>query len=405
MKKILCYMCSVWLLSLLAACTGFPYLSTPPASPTFSEVENIATEEPLESETPATEDRTPKRLRLWLPPQFDPAAETEAGELLRARLESFQKRRPDLILEVRIKATEGQASLLNSLITVHQAAPSVMPDLVALTSSDLEIAVKEGILHPIDGLTVLLDDPNWFPYARSLAHIQDSAYGLPFSANLLGLRYVPTEDFPIPTVAALEEQKAQLLFNPDDPKADLSFCLYTAAGIPLQNEEGQASLEEEALTKLFSFYKSELLLPTEEKENIYPILWSNDFLNETPADAILTPIPGPEGITCSLATAWLWTLAGSAPDLQPAAVELAEYLSDSAFLAEWTVATATLSPRPTALDETQTTLHELSLVAQPIPSNDTVKALAEIFRAATLSVVQEQVDPRAAAQNLLESLQ
>ena len=405
MKKILCRVYGLWLLSLLVACTSFPYANPPVVTPTSSEVENIATETPPESEIPPTEDSAPKTLRLWLPPQFDPAAETEAGELLRARLESFQKRRPDLILEVRIKATEGQASLLNSLISAHQAAPSVMPDLVALSRPDLERAVKEGILHPIDGLTVLLDDPDWFPYARSLAHIQDSAYGLPFSANLFGLRYIPTEDFPTPTIAALEEQEAQLLFDPDDSQADLSFCLYTAAGIPLQNEEGEASLEEEALTKLFSFYKSELLFPTEEKEQIFPVLWSNDFLNETPADAVLTPIPGPEGITCSLASAWLWTLAGSAPDLQPAAAELAEYLSDSAFLAEWTVATATLPPRPTALAATKESLHQLSLVAQPIPSNDTVKALAEIFRVATLSVVQEQVDPSAAAQNVLENLQ
>ena len=403
MKKILRMVYGLWLLSLLAACTSFPYANTPVVTPTSGEVENIDTVVTPESESPVIEDVGPKILRIWLPPQFDPAAETEAGELLRARLESFQKRRPDLIVEVRIKSTEGQASLLNSLITTHNAAPSIMPDLVALTRPDLERAAEEGILHPFDGLTTLLDDPDWFPYARSLARIQNSAYGLPFSANLLGLRYTPTEEAPLPTIGSLEEEKAQILF--DNHQADLSFCLYTATGNTLQNEEGQASLEEEALIKLLSFYQNEFISPTGEIQKTFPVLWSNDFLNETPSDAILTAIPGPEGISCSLASAWLWSLAGSAPDLQPAAAELAEYLSDSVFLSEWTTVTSTLPPRPTALDESKTTLHELSLVAQPIPSNELVVALAGIFRDATMSVLEEQVDPSAAAQAALESIQ
>jgi ABC-type glycerol-3-phosphate transport system substrate-binding protein len=266
-----------------------------------------------------------------------------------------------------------------------------MPDLVALTRPDLESAAQQGILHPIDGLTTLLDDPDWFPYARPLAHIQNSAYGLPFAANLLTLRYQPAEDFPLPTIESLTEQELQILLPEDS--TTLSFCLY--------DEE---NIEEESLTQLLSFYQSNLFTLT-ETQNSLPIQWSNDFLDETPADAILAPIPGPEGITCSLASAWIWSLAGSAPDLQPAAVELAEYLSDSTFLAEWTVAMSILPPRPTALDERKTTLHDLSLLAQPIPSNETIEALAEIFQAATISVLQEQVDPSAAAQEALENIQ
>ena len=392
-KKILHIISFLFLLSTLTACSSFPTNTPLPIETESPEVESISTPETQATEVPPIEENTPKVLRLWLPPQFDPTAETEAGILLRARLDSFTKRRPDLILEIRIKAEEGEASLLNALIATHEAAPSVMPDLIALSRPDLESAAQLGILHPIDGLTTLLDDPDWFPYARPLAHIQDSAYGLPFSANLLGLRYTPNEDFLIPTIENLLEQEKQILFPEDN--IQLSFCLYG---------EGLPAIEEEALTNLLSFYQSDTFSLV-ENEHTLSIYWSNDFLDETPADALLMPILGPEGTTCSLASAWIWSLAGSAPDLQPAAVELAEYLSDSAFLAEWTIATGTLPPRPTALDETQTTLHELSLIAQPIPSNETVEALAEIFRAATISVLQEQVDPRAAAQKVLENIQ
>ncbi|RLD06000.1 MAG: hypothetical protein DRI32_03295 [Chloroflexi bacterium] len=385
------------LLSFLTSCANLPSISAPTEATTINP-ESISTLEIPATEIPTPEDNTPQILRVWLPPEFDPDAETDAGAILRARLDNFQKRRPDLIVEVRIKSTEGQASLLNALIATHQAAPSIMPDLVALPRPDFEKAAQEGILHPIDGLTTLLDDPDWFPYARPLAHIQNSAYGLPFSANLLGLRYTPTEDFPLPTLESLTEQEAQILFDPE--KSELSFCLYLASGISLHNEEGQPALDEAELTTLLTFYQSDLVTEA-ESEKMLPVLWSDDFLDETPADARLMPIPGPKGSTCSLASAWLWSLAGSAPDLQPAAVELAEYLSDSTFLAEWTAALGTLPTRPTALDENETAFYELSLLAQPLPPNDIVEALGEIFIQATANLLEEGVSPEAAAKDAL----
>ena len=373
-----------FLLSFLSACANLPAPSTTPITAT-EVAENIP---PAETEEIPTEDNTPKILRVWLPPQFNPDAETEAAAILRARLDSFIKRRPDLILEIRIKSETGEASLLNTLIATNEAAPSIMPDLVALPRADLENAAELGISHPIDGLTTLLDDPDWFPYARPLAHIQNAAYGLPFAANLLGLRYLPNEDFPLHTLENLIEQESQILFPEDS--ATLSFCLY--------DEE---NMEVESLTQLFTFYQSDLF----STENGFTVQWTNDFLDETPTDAIIVPVLDPKGDGCSLADAWLWTLAGNDPEYQFVAAELAEYLSQSDFLSEWTAALGMLPPRPTALDESETLLHELSLVAQPIPSNDTVDALAEIFRAATTSLVQEQVDPSSIAQEMLEKLQ
>ena len=419
MKKLPRLASSFLLFTFLAACTSFPISTSQPATPTPIS-ENAATET-----APNTSEETPAEtesqiLRVWLPSEFDPAAETDAGEILRTRLETFQKRRPDLILEVRIKAVDGQASLLNALLTTQDAAPSAMPDLVALTRHDLERAALEGILPPIDGLSPLLDDPDWFPYARPLAHIQNSAYGLPFAANLLGLAYRPIEGAPsLPSIASLLEEETQILFPADDPQAHLSFCLYTASGTLLRNEQGLPSLSEEELTSLLTFYQSENISPNsadlQDQEALWEAFntqpetaspfWTSDFMDKMPADAQITLIPTPNGASCSLATAWIWALAGSSPDLQPAAVELAEYLSDSEFLAAWTAATGTLPPRPTALDESKTTLHELSLVAQPIPSNDIMESLGEIFRAATISVLREQVEASAAAQEAITNFQ
>jgi len=410
------------LLSLfLAACTSFPYNNTPPSTPTPVPQESTPlTTTPEEVEPPAIEEDGPQILRIWLSPEFDPDADTNAGALLRSRLDKFQNRRPDLILEVRIKSVEGQASLLNSLIVAKQAAPSALPDLIALTRPDLESAALDGILHPIEGLTTSLDDPDWFPYARPLAHIQNSTYGLPFAANLLGLLQHPVEVEPlIITTEVTPEEIPQIIFPADNAQSELAFCLYVANGNVLRDEQGQPTLAKDELAPLLAFFQSDLISPTsaeisndEEvweafnaRANLEAIIWTSDYLERMPAEATLTTIPGPEERSCSLASAWIWALAGASPDLQPAAVELAEFLSESAFLAEWTKALGKLPPRPTALDETQVALHDLSLVAQPIPSADIVQELGEILRAATISVLQEQVPPDVAAEEALENLQ
>jgi multiple sugar transport system substrate-binding protein len=410
------------LITSLAACAELPFNLPQPASATPTAVAVvIPTATPVESVEETTNE--PKILRVWLPPEFDPNAETEAGQILRERLATFESRRPDLILEVRIKAEEGQSGLLEALFTTQKAAPSILPDLIALPRPALEAAALQGALHPIDGLSELLDDPDWFPYARPLAHIQNSAYGLPFSADIFGLAYRPNteiENAPeLPTLESLLAQETQILFAADQPQAELSFCLYTTYNAPLRNEQGQPTLDADALTNLLTFYQSENIavksteFETDEslwesfltQPSFAATVWASEYLERLPADAELTPIPAPNGESCALATAWSWALAGSSADLEPAAVELAEYLSDSQFLAAWTSALGSLPPRPTALDETETALHALSLAAQPIPSNDIADFLGEKFRTATMSVLRDQVDPSAAAAEALTGIQ
>ena len=425
MKKLPWLTFSLLLTTLLAACAELPFNLPQQAgyeTPTAIAV-LVQTPTPVETTDETETESGPQVLRIWLPPEFDPNAETEAGQILHKRLETFQSRRPDLELDIRIKANEGPASLLNALLTTQKAAPEILPDLVALSRPDLEKAALGGVLHPIDGLSTLLDDPDWFPYARPLAHIQNSAYGLPFSANLFGLAYRPDpelEDAPeLPTLESLIAQESPIIFPADNPQAELSFCLYMATGIALLDEQGLPSLSANELNSLLTFYASESISPKSseiennevlwETFNTYPetaaTVWTSEYFGKTPADTEIVPIPGLNGGSCALASAWSWALAGASPDLEPAAVELAEYLSDSAFLAEWTAALGTLPTRPTALDENETALHALSLAAQPIPSNDIAVFLGEKFRLGTMSVIRDQVDPSAAVDEALIGIQ
>ena len=141
--------------------TPVPVISSPEVTPAASTPESDATETAL----PAT---GPRILRVWLPPQFDPDAGTESANLLKQRLADFETQHPGLEIEVRIKAEEGEANILNALSVTSMAAPTALPDLVALSRPALEAAALKGLLHPIDGLSTTLQDPNWYGYARQL---------------------------------------------------------------------------------------------------------------------------------------------------------------------------------------------------------------------------------------------
>ena len=275
-------------------------------------------------------------------------------------MDEFVARRPGLQIEVRIKAE----SMLNSLSATQAAAPSIMPDLVALSRADLESATAKGLLHPLDGLTTLPDDPDWYPYARQMAHIQNTTFGLPFAGDalaLVGYRY------PLPSAWNELTDETLFIFPAADPRALFTLSLYLSAGGTLQDSQGRLALDEAVLAEVLSLY-----LPDAENEFISPqvityendeqawnafreqrgnlvVSWTSRYLKEPTLPLALAPLPGLDTGQYTLATGWSWALAGSNPENQPLAVELAEFLSDSLFLAEWNQATGYLPTRPTAL--------------------------------------------------------
>ena len=114
-------------LFLLAGCANITSLLSTPEPATLPASTLTATATSTPSPTPTVTPGGPRVLRIWVPPQFDPAGETPAGTLLQKRLDEFMARRPGLQIEVRVKAESGPASLLNSLTATQAAAPSIMP--------------------------------------------------------------------------------------------------------------------------------------------------------------------------------------------------------------------------------------------------------------------------------------
>jgi ABC-type glycerol-3-phosphate transport system substrate-binding protein len=412
----------VWLL-FLTACGELPSSGINP-TPTAAAT---STRTPL-PHAEATPTRGPVTLRVWLPPQFDPSSDLPASQLLQERLNEFTARRPDVHLEVRIKAQEGPGGLLDALTTASAAAPLALPDLVAVPRPILEAGALKGLLHPYDAFTQTLDGEDWYEYARQMGRLQNSTFGLPFAGDaLLLVHRTAAVSEPPRDLASAMQASGPLVFPAADPQALFTLALYQAAGGGIQDGQERPFLDTGTLLRVLSFYQeaeNSKLLPFwltqyqsddqawqafQNSQGQMVITWASRYLNGLSADIAAAPIPTPSGEPFTLATGWVWALASPDPDHQVLSAELAEFLTESGFLAQWTAAAGYLPPRPSALeawpDPTKSDLAaEIVTSAHLYPSADILTSLASPLQKATTEVLKQQVDPQTAAEEASNSL-
>lgn len=357
-------------------------------------------------------------LRVWLPPQFDPAAENDAANLLEQRLAEFEAEHPGLLIEVRLKGSGGENDIVDSLSLTSDAAPNALPDLILLSRPDLESAALKGLLHPIGGLSTSLEDRDWYGYAQQLARIQDTGYGLPFAGDVLVLVYYPE----LGTIVTWEDvlgSRGQLVFPANDLQGLVGLSLYTSARGKILDAQELPTLEVGALTEVLTLIQqgaSEKVFPVSlvnvstkaQTLQIYRtgsanigIIWFLDY--QQSSDGTITPLPGLTEAPFAYATGWVWALAGSNPENQQLAVELAEHLVATDFIGEWTRETGYLPTRPSTLQEENRTITAILESAHPIPSNDVLAVLGPLMQEALTRVLNGE-EPQAVAESVVQKL-
>jgi len=182
---------------LLSACESLPFELpwVPGETPTATLPPGENGETTPTPETTITVDVMPEpvtELTLWVPAEMDPALDTEASRLFVNRLQLFSDLNNDIEINVRVKAVSGAGGLLDSLTATSAAAPDALPDLIALSRPDLENAALKGLIFPLDGLTEIPDDTDWYDFTRDMALLQGSTFGIPFAADSLILVYRST---------------------------------------------------------------------------------------------------------------------------------------------------------------------------------------------------------------------
>jgi multiple sugar transport system substrate-binding protein len=400
---------SYLILILLTGCASLAPLLSQPTPASVYEITPTPQPVPVATQTALPESGI-RVLRIWLPPRFDPNAGTDSANLLKQRLADFEASHPRVKIEVRIKAEDGDTSLLNSLAITSAAAPAALPDLVALSRPDLEAAATKGLIHPVDGLSTVLQDPNWYPYARELGHVQNIGYGLPFAADALVMTHRP--DLAFNTWDEILSSKEVLVFPAGDPQALVALSLYVSAGGKLVDEQGAPILEAEPLTQVLTLIHNsvdgKVLLPAlvnyetgaqayqayQDKRATLVIAWATDGSNS--ADAVQL-VPSLDNTPHTFATGWVWALAGSDPELQQVATELAEYLIADDFVGAWLKDTGFLSTRLSQNSEVDAILE----AAHALPTDDVLSVLGPIMKQALTRILNgDQVQP--VVQSVLE---
>ena len=395
--------------------------ASPEPAPTLTATSPTAEEPILDTPSP------PTYLRLWVPPEFDPANETRAGRLLQARLDEFKERR-SVDIEVRVKALNGPGGLIDSLGGANAAAPMALPDLILLPHDLLETAALKGLLIPMDDMIDPLDGSDWYKYAQQLAFGQNSTFGIPFAGDSLLLLYRPAAIAAPPHdwTSALETA-GPLIFPAAEEQASFTLAQYLVAGGQLQDEDGRPMLDAETLTQVLTFFQeanTSGLMPTwltelttdEESIAAYreasgdmAITWISRYLNELPVDTAADSMPTPTGSLDTLAHGWVWALSNPQVQRHPLSVELAEFLTQGEFLARWSPAAGLLPPRSSALSgwfdtTTRNLVGRIVLSANIVSPADVLTVISPALKQATIDVLSNQVDPATAAQNAVEQV-
>jgi len=378
--------------------------------------------------TPTPEEVT--RLVIWVPPEMDPELEKPAAELFTEKLQSYSVLNDDIEIIVRVKAASGAGGLLDALTATSSAAPNALPDLIALSREDLESAALKGLVYSMDGLTDLADSGDWFGYAREMALLQGSTYGLPFAGDALALVYLPESlsEFPASWTDLLASD-AVVAFPGQSNQALFQLSLYEGEGGVIQDNQRRPILELDPLTEVFYLIQDGVTEGTfVEDYNQYQTLtqvwtafrdgqtdvalvWASDYLqDDTSILADLTPLLPMSGGSVSIGDGMSWALASPDENRQAMAVDLAEYLLDPAFLAEWTSMIGYMPTRSSALEawedqDLRGTVSQISLMTRLRPSNDILSSLGPILQTQTQQILQSLIDPAQAAQAALESLE
>ncbi len=362
-------------------------------------------------------------LILWVPPFMDPDSGTEAGKLLNDRLEIFTDNYEGLSIDVRVKAEAGPAGLMASLTSTSAAAPLAMPSLIMLSRADIEIAAKKGLILPVGDYTTVINDLDWFQYARLMAIIGDSAYGLPFAGDAL-VTLSSTDAYFEDLPKAWSEfftARQKVAFEAGDPMAHLILAYYLSLGGGLNVEDEGLIIESEILAEVLtvfqegveaSVFSPDLLsvddaglveqFQTGTTETI--ITWSTNYLSGNLENTEIHPLISLTGYSYTIANGWILALADPLPERRDLAVELAEFLVDVEFMAKWSNKAGYLPMRSSSLalwpeGGSVDTLSLISHSAHIYPDQETMNVIAPILTQSLAEVLEQGIDPVTAAEN------
>jgi ABC-type glycerol-3-phosphate transport system substrate-binding protein len=408
-------MCGIMLAACLGACASVG-MDLPAATPTQVIPSAAATPTAV---APGVSGRA---LALWVPPDFSPDGPGEAAPLLAERLLEFEASHPGVRIEVRVKGQSGPAGLMVALAAAQQAAPSVLPDLVALDGPDLATAYASGMIAAWQETGTTPETWSWITAVADGARSNEMLIGLPFAAQADVFAFRPVA-YPTPPLSWADTLtgSGSFLFPAGDPWSEFTLAQYLSVGGTLRDAAGDPSLDARALQDVLEFYSAArsgglLSLSSRQHEDssttiealssgqVGAAVVPFDRLAELepPDIQVAGPWPSRDGQGTCFVDPWSWAVVNrpSAPD--PLAIELATWLARPEFAGPWTRALNLLPATSSALstwptDESRTLVETLSSTCLSLPSPEDLNLFGPALRDAAGATLTGELTPEAAA--------
>ena len=370
----------------------------------------------------------PEVVSIWLPPQFDPENNSAAGNLMKAQLSAFSDAYPEVKLEVRLKAEQGQGGLLDSLVTASAAAPDVVPGLILLSWADFEQAALTGLLLPVDASEFPLKDEEYFPFSLEMVELQDLRYGLPFSADLLVFAYNSQQiGFPPRTLSSLYQQKSITAFPGADPQGLFPLLAYLNSGGTLDQKENKLSLQEKPLLSaleminngvnngLFPYAVAEMsdfdqsFASLQSAQSTYALTWASRILPDPARKFSFSAIPSDQATSFTFADGWVLAFPQASTARHEHALNLARLLTSPVFQQQWSEAAGVVPVSSSILsawkDEALSgILLSIAASARMVPSQFTLEISGPLLSQATQELIRQQVTTIEASNKIMEGL-
>lgn len=374
-------------------------------------------------------------LTVWGPPQFSPGQEDAAQLVLQAQYRSFAESEDVAEVEYVPRVAYGESGIVNFLINTNYAAPSVLPDLAIVDPFELHLLVREGLAQPLGGLISeeLVED--LYPFAGEACIVNDELLCLQFAADIEHLVYY---------TGALEEAPAtwaDLFTEPVSytfPAAgvgglvnDAFLIQYLSQGGRLLDEQGQPALDDSAIQRVLRLYdavhKWNVSPPTVLEMATLEDCWkaytggnitvshisSRQYLASRAVmrDTDFAAVPTETGVPATMSRGWAFVVIAQSPERQEAAAGLIEWLMAPENLAQWTEASNHLPTSRSALPQVGWPTDYKEFLDTQLenayhrPSSTQFQRIAQALQQAVVAVLTEELAPREARAQVMESLE
>jgi ABC-type glycerol-3-phosphate transport system substrate-binding protein len=357
--------------------------SSTPVEPTATAVTSVALPPhpiPTVGATPTVSTNgvvtdTTITLRIWTIEGISPETPGEAGSFVSNSLRVFERVNPNVKIEVALKKPSGKGGMLDFLRTARDVAPTIMPDVAILNTTDLNQAFTNGLIQPLDGRLDRSLVQDLIPAARKMGTVDNKLVGVPLGLDMEHTVY-NTRTFTAPLVlwSDVLSSNTKYLFPAKGVNGlvnDTTLSFYFSAGGKLLNDEGHPQIDERVLRSVLDFYRQAVsqtviapavVLNASTPEELWPtyleakagmaqisvrqLLTDRELLKNTSFAPL--PVPQAGDAPVLITHSWALVLVTDQAERQKVALDLIQLFMSTENNADWNTINKSIPTRQTA---------------------------------------------------------